>query len=70
MTIPEPPKGTAPLVAWLFVGHVLLLGVVDLWLGLSADRETITHYLRGLASRHPILAFMFGLIMGHLFWSE
>jgi len=49
----------------------VLLIAYDFWVGLNyGGNYTESWVILQLTHRYPIIAFVFGLLMGHLFWSQ
>ena len=49
---------TVVLVAW------------DIWVAVRPPKgDTITSIIRGWATKHPVVPFALGVLMGHLFWT-
>ena len=55
---------------WILLGSTVALTAFDVWAALNArEGDTLTEALRLLAKR-PIIPFVFGVLMGHLFWGQ
>jgi hypothetical protein len=51
------------------VGVLILIFGVDLWLLVTRDyKATVSATLLKLAKGYPIVPFLFGVVMAHLFW--
>ena len=51
------------------VGTTIALVAWDLYVGTnSITGDTISEVFWSVASQHPVVPFLFGLVMGHLFW--
>jgi len=55
-------------------GTALLLIAWDVYVAFfnktPNDRDTISGIVLGWARKHPVVPFAFGVLMGHLFWSQ
>jgi hypothetical protein len=57
--------------AYFIIALILLVALYDTVAAIVGGYEaTITRDLRVVAMSHPIVAFLAGLICGHLFWSK
>jgi hypothetical protein len=53
----------------IIVGIAVLVGVVDIWLVVrKGPAATISSTLLAWSKRYPIIAFLLGVVSGHLFW--
>lgn len=57
---------------WLsqfFIALIAVLAVIDIWVAARYSPEaTLSVQLYEWASRYPIIAFMLGVLVGHVFW--
>jgi hypothetical protein len=55
---------------WLFILAitVIALGLDIYWATASKDQESISWEIWSQSERRPIIAFLFGVLMGHFFW--
>ena len=56
-------------IALLFGAAGLLVGW-DLWLYYHEPTSMISKIILDTARQHPVLPFLMGVLMGHLFWSQ
>lgn len=63
---------TLPQVTAIFLAVVLILvGLYDALIGISGIPDaTVSKVVQDISSRHPILPFAVGVLIGHLFWSK
>lgn len=66
-----PPKDFMKIAEWFLGIMVVLIGIVDIFLGLTGGvGNTISWRIWQDAHVYPVIAFGFGFLMGHLFWSQ
>jgi hypothetical protein len=53
------------IVFWIGVVLILLYEIVELY---AHRGYTISEVIWHLCSKHPLVPFAFGVLMGHLFW--
>lgn len=41
---------------------------LNIWLAVTPDKKTISQVIARWAVKHPIIPFVFGVLMGHWFW--
>ena len=54
----------------IFIGLIIVaIAVYDVWvIVMHGSQESISHYLIDWSYKHPVLPFVMGFAMGHLFW--
>jgi hypothetical protein len=59
------------VTTWIILVIGLMIGVVDVWLLVRLGHEaTISHQLLLASRNYPIVPFLFGVLMGHLFFPQ
>lgn len=61
-------KGTGYVKGGLILAVLALLGLEAATLADKHEDNTISQIVASSASRHPILAFMVGVLIGHWWW--
>ena len=58
--------------AWILIVTGLLLVVWDAYVAFFNDEkdDTISHVVYHAALKRPIVPFVLGVVMGHLFWPQ
>lgn len=58
------------LTIWIMISLVAFIAVVDTYLFATQGNsdKTFSRVLYVLAQRYPIIPFIFGVVMGHLWW--
>lgn len=59
---------TYEITRWFVVGVLVVIIGYDLWAYFQDDNGTISVFMWDMSQRYPIIAFVGGLISGHLFW--
>ena len=55
----------------ILVAFVAVLIAWDVYVALTPeDGDTISEVTLSFAQLHPVLPFVFGVVMGHLFWPQ
>ncbi len=54
----------------ILLAVVALVGAWDVYVAFfnREKDDTVSEVVRELARRHPLVPFLFGLLMGHFFW--
>lgn len=60
---------TKQITGWTTLAVLLLVVVVDVYMGMHG-KELISHVMLQAARKHPILAVLVGILIGHLFWPQ
>lgn len=56
---------------YILLGITVLLIIWDLYVANTATPgDTISELVLGYAREHPVVPFIFGVIMGHFFWPQ
>jgi hypothetical protein len=56
-------------VAWLLFACTVAVGVYDIYASQSGGGlETVSAYAWRISREYPILPFIAGIVIGHLFW--
>lgn len=56
------------LTRYVILAVVCLLAVYDVWATHSSKAPTLSHELYNLAVRFPVIPFVLGFLLGHVFW--
>lgn len=55
---------------WILIACALVLIAWDIYVAIRGPKATISRTLLTFAQKHIVVAFAFGVLMGHLFWSQ
>lgn len=71
-SMPGVPQGNASVVfaMWTLAIGIVVLGLIDLWLGSQPGQVTISAYLLSLSRHYPMLPLAVGVLLGHIFWPQ
>lgn len=58
------------ITVWVLVLGAVLVLLFDAWAAQRPDVATVSATFVELSSRHPILPFALGLLVGHLLWPQ
>lgn len=69
---PQIDFNTRQQTAWVIGVIALLLIAWDVHAAFftKGDGDTISEVLLGVVQKRPVLAFLFGVVCGHLFWPQ
>ena len=56
--------------AWVIVVVALLLIGWDIYAACSPTQPTISALSLAFAHKHPVVPFLIGTVMGHIFWAQ
>jgi hypothetical protein len=56
----------------LSIGFILFVAAIAMWdlfaIMSSGRYATVTSYIQDLSTQYTLLPFLFGMVIGHLFW--
>lgn len=56
---------------WILLGSTIALAAFDVWAAANKTKgDTLTEVIRRFDAKYPTVRFVFGIVMGHLFWSN
>lgn len=59
------------ITAILLALVVVFVGVYDAIIGIMGiDGASVSHVVRDISTKHPIIPFLIGIVIGHLFWGK
>lgn len=65
------PLPAAEFTTWFLVFLTMTVVCFDVFIGYRHGADvTVSRQLLLLGSRYPILAFGFGVLLGHIFWPQ